>query len=92
MDSDSVLINVRQVHEHLHALHLVGHLGLSALTVDGLLEGCAAVLGASVVLDIHQIASLSHVHLPSAELCHVCVLDHLRMRASVYIYDYRIFL
>ena len=41
--SDAVLVNVRKLHEHLHALDLVGHLGLSALSVDRLLELRSAV-------------------------------------------------
>ena len=86
-----VLIDVRQLHEHLHAFHLVSHLSLTALPVDSLLEFCSTVLCAAVVLDIDQIASLSHVHLPSAKFAGEGVADHLGVRTSIYIDDHRIF-
>ena len=92
MYSDAVAVDVRKFHKHLHSLHLVRHLRLSALSVDRLLECETAVLRASVVLYVDEISSLCHVHFPSAEQSHVCVLHHLRMRSAVDIYDYRVLL
>ena len=65
--SDSVLIHIREAHEHLYAFHLVSHFRLTALAVDSLLEGCTSVGCTSVVLDINEVTPLSHVHLPSSE-------------------------
>ena len=90
--SDTVLVDIRKVHEHIDSYHLVGHLCLSALSVDGLLELETTVLSTSVVLYIYEVSTLCHVHLPSAELAHICILDHLRMRTAVYINDNRVFL
>ena len=77
MNSDTFRIDVRQIHEHPHADHLIGHLGLSALAMDGLLECRSSVGCSSVVLYIYEIATLSHVHLPSAEKTEIAVLHHL---------------
>ena len=77
MDADAVAVDIWKVHEHLHALHLVGHLRLSALSVDRLFEFETTVLCSSVVLYIHEISSLCHVHFPTAKQSHVCVLHHL---------------
>ena len=92
MHSDPVLIYVWQLHEHLHAFHLVSHLSLAALPVDSLFEFSSTVLCAAVILDIDQISSLSHVHLPSAKFAGEGVADHLRVRTSIDIDDHRIFL
>ena len=64
--ADSVLVHIWQSHEHLHSFHLVCHFCLSALAVDGLFECKSAVFCSSVILDIDQVSSLSHVHFPSA--------------------------
>ena len=60
--------------------------------MDGLLELKSAIKSASVVLYVDKIASLSHVHLPSAQLRHEAVSYHLRVRTSVNIYYCRILL
>ena len=77
MYSDTLLVDIWKLHQHLHSFDLVCHFRLTALTVDRLLEVQTSVLRAPVILDIDEIAALCHVHLPPAELSHVCVLDHL---------------
>lgn len=77
MDSDSVRIDERKGLQHVYAHHLIGHLVLSAMAVDGFLIFSATVLGAPVILDIDDIAFLCHEHLPHPYLAEPCVLDHL---------------
>ena len=43
MHSDAVLVNIWEFHQHLDALHLVGHLCLSTLSMDGFLKSCTSV-------------------------------------------------
>ena len=92
MYSDAVCVYIRETHKHLHAFYLVCHFCLSALPVNCLLKLCSTVLSTSVILYIYEVATLSHIHLPSSEITHECVLDHLRMRTSIYVYDCRILL
>ena len=67
MHSYPVPVYIRKVHKHPDAFHLVRHLGLPALSVDGLFVLGALVQCASVVLHIDEITSLGHIHFPRAE-------------------------
>ena len=84
-------IHIGQALEPIDAHHLVFHLRLAALPVDGFLEGGAPVLGAAVVLHVHQIAFLCHEHFPHADLSQPAVLHHLAVRAAIDIEDDGVF-
>ena len=77
MDTDAVFVNIREIHQHLDSLHLVSHFGLSALFVDGFFKLGTAVLCSSIILNVNQITSLSHIHFPSAQFSHEGVFYHL---------------
>ena len=84
-------IHKRKALEPIDAHHLVFHLRLAAVTVDGFFEGGAAVLRAAVVLHIHQVAFLRHEHFPHADLSQPAVLHHLAVRAAIDIEDDGVF-
>ena len=92
VDADAVLVHVRELHQAAEARHLVGHLGLAALAVDGALEFRALVGGATVVLDIDEIALLGHEHLPHPHAAQPAVLHHLGVRTAIDVHDHRILL
>ena len=92
VDSDSVPVHVRQCLQCLDSDHLVRHLGLSAILVDDLLVFGTVILSAPVVLDIDNVAVLGHVEFPHPDLPEPGVVDHLRMRATIYVKYYRILL
>ena len=88
----SFLVDERKFHHHAHSDHLVGHFGLSALSMYGLFELQTSVLSTSVILYIYEITLLGKVHLESAELGEICVLYHLRMRTTININYHRVLL
>ena len=90
MYADAIRIHVGEAAEPVDTHHLVLHLLLAAVTVDGLLKGRTAVGRAPVVLDINQIALLGHEHLPHADLPQPGILHQLGVRASINVEDDRI--
>ena len=92
VDSDSVPVHIWQCLQCLDSDHLVRHLGLSAILVDDLLVFSAVILRAPVVLNIDNVAVLGHVEFPHPDLPEPGVVDHLRMRATIYVKYYRILL
>ena len=92
MNAYTVLVHPIMAHKPLHALHLVGHLGLSAILMDGFLIIGSVMLGAAVVHYKHHVSVLGHIHLPCAQQGIERVGNHLRVRAAVNIKYYRIFL
>ena len=92
MNAYAVLINPIMTHEPFHALHLVGHLGLSAILVNGFLIFGPVMLGAAVVHYKYHVSVLGHIHLPTAQVGLERVVYHLAVRTAVYIKYHRIFL
>ena len=69
--------------EPLDTLHLVFHLGLATLAVDGFLVLGTVILSTAVVHHEDHITPLGHIHLPAAQVGAEGVVDHLAVGATI---------
>ena len=92
VDADAVAVHPGMRHQPFHAFHLVGHLGLAALAVNGLLVFGAVVGRTAVVHREDDVAVLGHIDVPARHTALIDVADELRMRTAIDVEDHGILL